>query len=496
MATPMKRLAYLSPLNPAPSGIADYSEELLPYLAQYADVTVYHDNRLKPSNPLLQCFVLRRNNQLERDHAKAPYDAIIYHMGNSPVHAQIWTLMQQFPGVLVLHESVLHHFMLNYMAVVQGDLESYRREARERYGAEGARIAELMLHGRFTEAAFTLPFSERVVASAQGVIAHSQFVAEQVKKAAPAIHTAIVPMGVPLPPAIPRDDARTRLGLPTDAPVLASFGHINPYKRLQPMLRTVRLLRDHYPAIRYVLVGSVSPNFDVQALAQRAGVADAVTVTGYVSRGDFEDYVAAADICVNLRHPTAGETSASLLRLLGAGKPTLVTASGSFSELPPDVAAQVDPDSTESDLLLGYCHLLLARPDVAAALGTRARQYVATNHTPEGAAAGYMRFLEQQFGWDTQRTFRQPMWIPAATSQSRLQAARFSAPPHSATAASTAQAPAPATAAAFPQPIATLGAQAGAALADLGAGESDATVLRRTAEALRDLLGDEQPDEN
>ncbi len=38
-----------------------------------------------------------------------------------------------------------------------------------------------------------------------------------------------------------------------------------------------------------------------------------------------------------LRHPTAGETSASLLRLLGAGRPTLVTATGSFAELPPTI---------------------------------------------------------------------------------------------------------------------------------------------------------------
>jgi hypothetical protein len=214
-------------------------------------------------------------------------------------------------------------------------------------------------------------------------------------------------MGVPLPPLIERDAARARLGLPLDAPILASFGHINPYKRLEPTLRAVRTLRAEYPGLRYVLVGSISPNYDVRAVIARSGVEDAVTVTGYVERAAFEDYVAAADICLNLRHPTAGETSASLLRLLGAGKPTLVTATGSFTELPADVAAQVDPDLTEGDLILAYCRLLLSRPELAAALGANARNYVAREHTLEVAAARYMRFLSERYGWgplDQRRT--------------------------------------------------------------------------------------------
>ena len=38
---------------PAPSGISDYSEELLPYLGRYAEITLYLDDRLRPGNPLL-----------------------------------------------------------------------------------------------------------------------------------------------------------------------------------------------------------------------------------------------------------------------------------------------------------------------------------------------------------------------------------------------------------------------------------------------------------
>src|SRR5206468_724169 len=93
------------------------------------------------------------------------------------------------------------------------------------------------------------------------------------------------------------------------------FGHINPYKRVEAVLRAVKDLRASRPDVRYLLVGSISPSYDVRAAIGRAGLEDSVTVTGYVDRTAFEDYVAAADICLNLRHPTAGETSASALRL-------------------------------------------------------------------------------------------------------------------------------------------------------------------------------------
>jgi hypothetical protein len=107
------------------------------------------------------------------------------------------------------------------------------------------------------------------------------------------------------------------------------------------------------------------------------------------------------------------------LRLLGAGRPTLVTASGSFAELPPGVAAQVDADASEGELIAAYCRLLLDRPDLAAALGAGARAYVAREHTLDGAAAGYIRFLAARYGWDDAGKLRkQPLWEPT-TDQRR-----------------------------------------------------------------------------
>ncbi len=395
----MRRIAYASPVNPAPSGIADYSEELLPYLGRYADLTVYIDDDLRPSNPqLARQLDVRPLRRLARDQRRRPYDAIVYHIGNSSAHAQIWRTLRSLPGVVVLHDLVLHHFMLQWYAAGPGGVQRYRSVAADRYGAEGARVADLMMRGRFVEQAFDFPFCEDVLDAASGIIAHSQYVVDCVRTMRPALPAALVPMGVPLPPQRDRIVARAQLGLPADALILASFGHINPYKRVDAVLRALAVLRAEGRDARYLLVGSVSPAYDLRGAVARVGLSDAVVATGYVAPAAFAAYVAAADICLNLRHPTAGETSASLLRLLGAGKPTLVSASGAFAELPAGVAAQVD-FAGEDELILAYCRRLADDPALAGALGAAARSFVAAQHTLDAAARGYMAFLAQVYGW-------------------------------------------------------------------------------------------------
>jgi glycosyltransferase involved in cell wall biosynthesis len=412
--------------------------------------------------------------------------------------------MQRVPGVVVLHEFVLHHFMLQYYANTLGDIELYRSEAGRRYGPEGERIANLMLHGRFTAAAFDLPFCEDVLACAKGLIAHSNYVIERVAAIRPDLPAALVPMGVPLPTPLSRAEARTRRGIPADVHLLASFGHINPYKRIDATLRAVRALLPDFPQLRYLLVGSISPSYDLHAAIARAGLQDVVSVTGYVDRAAFEEYVAAADICINLRHPTAGETSASLLRLLGAARPTLVTATGSFTELPLGTAAQVDPDASEQDLIQAYCRLLLGNPALGEQIGLAAQAFVAQDHTLEGAAQGYMRFLSECYGWEQGpaasshqparnrpnvaaaiASWRAGFRKPLATDSGK-QAGNATAETSQASHTSVSSAvPVQEGFSARPHPLTT---RVGEALGELGVTERDTALLNRAAQAIQDLV--------
>ena len=74
-----------------------------------------------------------------------------------------------------------------------------------------------------------------------------------------------------------------------------------------------------------------------------------------------------------MRYPTVGESSGTLLRALGLGKPVLVSEIGSFAEFPEDVCLKVPVGAEEEDLIFEYLNLLVSRPEVARELGARAR---------------------------------------------------------------------------------------------------------------------------
>lgn len=459
--TALRRIAYCSPVNPVGSGISDYSEELLPYLAQYADITLVVDDSVKPANPeLARHFAVERVSRLARAHRRQPFDAIVYHMGNSDAHSGFWTALQQTPGVVVLHDYVLHHLMLWHAANALKDLRVYREAMRRRYGEAGALVAAQMERGQLSDAVFEFPLVEDVLERATGLISHSGYVRDRAAAVRPGLAAAVVPMGVPLPPAPDRLAARAALGLPPAAPIWASFGHVNPYKRVEQALRAFRRFLAERPDARYILVGSVSPNYNLAGLIGRLGLGEAVTVTGHAPAEDFMRYVSAADLCFNGRYPSAGETSASLLRLLGAGRAVLVSDIATFSELPGDVAAHVPIGPDEEALILAYARRLLGDPPLRLALEANARAYVAREHTLAGAAAGYARFLFDLHGWGEPAIMRPPLWDPAPAAPSV-------APPRTATAAGL----------------------VGAAAASAGLIEADVALLDRAAKRLGGVIG-------
>ncbi len=421
----MRRIAYCSPINPVHSGISDYSEELLPYMAQYVDITLYIDDGVVPANPFLATHLtIRPLSALAHDHEQQPYDAVLYHMGNSPAHFGIYDAAQRTPGVVVLHDLVLHHFMLQYHAVHRHDIDGYRALAAKYYGDNGTHIADRMLQGIFDDAVFDMPLCQPVLNGAQLLISHSQYVVEHSASIAPATAAAVVPMGVPVLPQTDATALRAQFDFGPDPFVIASFGHVNPYKRVEQVLRVVRNLRRAGVNAHYIIVGSVSPNFALAALVRRTGTAECVHVTGYVSAQDFGAYVAAADLCINLRHPTAGETSASLLRLLAAGKPTAISASGSFLEIPTDCAMHIPLDNSETDMLTACAFLVHQHPAFAKTIGAQARALIERTHTLSHSAARYMQVLARHYGWEEQTIQRPVLWdvvpVSAENGISRL----------------------------------------------------------------------------
>ncbi len=380
------RIAYASPLRPQSSGVSDYSEELLPHLARHAEITLVTDH-ITPAN--LALASLPKFELRELDARAKDFDAVIYHIGNAPLYANFYNAALRVPGVIVFHDVVLHHLRA-WQTLERGNAAPYFDALRAAYGdavAEPARANPARINR------FEYPLSEELAQRARGVIVHSDYAARFVRNAAPQVPVARVPMGISFGKEIRLSDARAKLNLPRDAFLISAFGEIHPHKRITVALEAFAELFHTHPGARLLLIGSESPNYDVIPLLRALNIEAVVSRVGFVEMQAYQNYIAASDVCLNLRYPTAGETSASLLRLLAAGKTTFVTRTGAYAELPDDVCVKIEPDAHEKNLLVEYLRFFAQNPNVRATLGAKARTYVKQNHTLERAAQGYSEFL-------------------------------------------------------------------------------------------------------
>ena len=229
------KIAYFSPLNPAPTGISDYSEELLPYLARYADIEVFVDGYAPTNVDITNRF--RVSDWHDFDAWK--FDLNLYQLGNSPAHGYIYRLALEQPGVVVLHDWVLHH-LVAWLTLNHGDRDGYFEAMRAAYGAPGAESARRDIESPGELDRFEYPLSETVVRGVRGVIAHSFYVAQLVEEAAPQMPVAKINHGIPQTLLIPQEEARARLGLPPDAQLIGALGNVGPTKRTTIILDSLR----------------------------------------------------------------------------------------------------------------------------------------------------------------------------------------------------------------------------------------------------------------
>jgi glycosyltransferase involved in cell wall biosynthesis len=270
---------------------------------------------------------------------------------------------------------------------------------RRRYGERGERAARAILAGVDVDVN-EFPLSEDFVERAIVTIVHSEHARNLVGQYAPGAPVEIVPMGVPLPALVDRSIAREALRLPQSAFVIASITHVNPNKRIPVVMRALRRLVARLPEALFVVAGSVSPGIELARQVSLLNLERHVRLLGYVSDDRARLLARAADVCVNLRYPSAGETSASLLRLLGAGRPVLVTDDPSMAEYPRDAVLPVPVDRFEDETVAGLLGLLADSDELRIAAGQAARSFIERRHTLQITVEGYQSVIRDAFGVD------------------------------------------------------------------------------------------------
>lgn len=322
----MARLAWFTPTAPSRSGIASYNEELLPRLAHNYDVDVF-TSPLDPGVPRPAGYpaVFASHEFSWRNFTRA-YDLVVYQLGNATCHDFMWPYLFRHPGLVVLHDGQLHHSRARAL-LARGRADDYRAEFRANHPGAPADAPELVIHDLAGATYYFWPMLKLVVERARLVAVHSARLAAALAADFGA-ETATIRMGVadPLPSALAgRAEIRARHGFPPDAVVFAAFGMVTPEKGVSEVLRVLPVVARTAPGARLLLVGGTADHLDALAEARRAGVADRVTVTGYVPDDELAGYLGAADACLCLRWPSGRETSASWIRALAAGRPTVVT---------------------------------------------------------------------------------------------------------------------------------------------------------------------------
>ena len=367
------RVAYYSPLSPQRSGIADYSALLLPALERRVDIVLARPERPQPAA-----------------------DVALFQLGNDPEwHGWIYDALRRRGGLVVLHEVALHGLMAG-LTLGRGDRGGYLAAVERDGGVEGRLRAERALAGLepplWEVDPDRFPLIGEALDFAQGVVVHSQYAEGKVRAAGYAgpVHRIAYPA--------PSGEARSPTPFPAGrSPVIGSLGKLNSAKRIPQLLHAYSRLLRRFPRALLVLAGEgvEEPRMRIRLEALGLGPGKEVQLRGYVPAEEFSALVAGADICVSLRGPTLGETSASAIAALAAGTPLVVSDVGWFRELPDSVAAKVVPDEWEVGHLAAVLELLASDAELRRRLGAAGRAYVRRELGVERAADGYAAALAE-----------------------------------------------------------------------------------------------------
>jgi glycosyltransferase involved in cell wall biosynthesis len=373
------------------SGISDYSFELLPLVAQAADVDVVCPRvglpwrRRAPVAPM----GLRVTDPHDFPARAASYDAVIYHLGNNPAHRFVYEAARGRPGIAVFHDFTMHH-LIDWMhwGPPRRDLRGYRDALTRELGPElGERLATL--HGTDVVSEFEKflwPLNGELARGSRAIVVHNHDAAERMREIAPAVPVRVIPHHAGSPPpevaGVTRAEARARLGLPAEAFLVGHFGYVTRPKQPGAVVGGfARLARRRQDAL-LLMVGADNSGGGLDRVIDRNGMRGRVRPVGYVGLTRFYLYLKAVDAVVNLRYPSAGESSGTVSRALAEGRATIVNDLGSFSELPDDATLKVEIDGDQPEQVGAHLIRLAEDPAFREGIELAARRYALTELDP------------------------------------------------------------------------------------------------------------------
>ncbi len=395
----LQELAIFSPLPPTRSGIADYCQEQIQFLSRNWKLSIIIADDATDPNPVHPDTNIFRLTEWLADRRRDIATPRLYHLGNNPHHEFVYNQIHQRPGITVLHDYCLHH-LIAYLTLGRGNFDQYKRLMEHDHGKSGAQMAHHRLDYIFSEyQQFLLPLNGTVLENSKGIIVHSEYARQSILDRYPEMNVALIPhhFAAPEPELLcgSQKVARTKLGIPTDKLIIVSLGFITPPKQIDLSLKALSQIKDKLPPFEYWLVGEPADTAILKKAIQENNLESIVKITGFVKSDDFFHYIEACDVIINLRYPSAGESSGTLVRALGMGKCAIVFDFQAFSDYPDDVVVKLPLDSHNADALANALEKVLLDTSYRSSFEKAAKKYINRHHDQRRCSDQYSEFISK-----------------------------------------------------------------------------------------------------
>jgi glycosyltransferase involved in cell wall biosynthesis len=317
------------------------------------------------------------------------------------MHAAIYRRALERPGVIVLHDAVLHHFLLGQLGEA-----AYIEEFVYNYGEWSRGLARDLWRGRAASGSdsryFEYSMLRRAAERALAVVVHNPAAAEAVRRHAPAARVVEIPHLFPAPAALPTpaevERYRQRLGVAPATFVFGVFGYLRESKRLMSVLEAFSAVRRDRPGPEgapALLVAGQFASTDLARAVEPLLDAPGIVRLPYLEEREFWMAASAVDACINLRDPAAGETSGIAIRLMGIGKPVLLTDAPECARFPEDACIRIARGVAERDSLRQHMILLTSISEVARDIGQRGAGHIREHHRVESIGKQFWDLLSE-----------------------------------------------------------------------------------------------------
>jgi glycosyltransferase involved in cell wall biosynthesis len=387
-----RRMAYISPLPPQRSGIANYSAELVRHLSIYYDIDLVCDQEVAPDAYLGELRLIPVD-QFRNDYKS--YDRVIYHFGNSVFHSYMFELLTEVPGIVVLHDFFLSG-VLHYMQASTTNSFIFDQALFDSHGYRALRFKQASKE--IIDVIMKYPSNIHVLQNAIGIITHSLYA----KRLAEKLYTftsdnwRVIPLLRERNSKIDKAEARQRLGIDNRSFVVCSFGIIGPtklsHKLIEAWEKSELGKADH---CKLVYVGENHQGDygrDLEVMTKKRANNTAY-ITGWVDDNEYKLYLAAADIAVQLRTLSRGETSAAILDCMSSGIPVIANAHGTTAEISNQAIVMLEDNFTSDDLSEAI-NSLYRDKQKREEIAKTAMDLIASRHLPINCAALYYSAIE------------------------------------------------------------------------------------------------------